>query len=292
MSRTRHRCMPPPPGAWALWHRSARLLLLGEAAGNALLRVPSTDVSSGGSRRYATPSRTCAPEEAVAGDDATCVPCALSTRPMLMWSATLPMLAPPSGERSTSSRWSTAEGTRSDHVELEQGHELRPGTLPESGDRRVFRAQASPSSRKRSSATSSVAAAGTSSPSSPVICTATWAPRPRASRTRCSRARHVLTADTSDAEPLLPFAERAHELLGFDGVVTSCDYYLPVAAGIAARPSLPGPAPSPWRTPQLGPERATRNPVSSIRNVGWLRRRTEARQLQRSSNQPPPRSTR
>lgn len=102
----------------------------------------------------------------------------------------------------------------------------------------------------------------------------------------------MLTADTSDAEPLLPFAERAHELLGFDGVVTSCDYYLPVAAGIAARPSLPGPAPSPWRTPQLGPERATRNPVSSIRNVGWLRRRTEARQLQRSSNQPPPRSTR
>lgn len=39
-------------------------------------------------------------------------------------------------------------------------------------------------------------------------------------------------------------------------------------------------------------ERARRNPRSSIWRVGWLRRRTEARQLQDSSNQPPPRSTR
>jgi hypothetical protein len=39
-------------------------------------------------------------------------------------------------------------------------------------------------------------------------------------------------------------------------------------------------------------ERAMRNPTSSIRKVGWLRRRTEARQPQRSSNHPPPRSTR
>lgn len=39
-------------------------------------------------------------------------------------------------------------------------------------------------------------------------------------------------------------------------------------------------------------ERATRNPTSSTRKVGWLRRRAEARQLQCSSNQPPPRSTR
>ncbi len=38
--------------------------------------------------------------------------------------------------------------------------------------------------------------------------------------------------------------------------------------------------------------RAMRNPTSSMRNVGWLRRRTEARQLQCSSDQPPPRSTR
>lgn len=57
-------------------------------------------------------------------------------------------------------------------------------------------------------------------------------------------ARHVLTADTNDAESLLPFAERAHEALGFDGVITSCDYYLPVAAQISARLNLPGPRPA------------------------------------------------
>ncbi|MFI6950304.1 ATP-grasp domain-containing protein [Streptomyces sp. NPDC050422] len=57
-------------------------------------------------------------------------------------------------------------------------------------------------------------------------------------------ARHVLTADTNDAELLLPFAEAAHEALGFDGVITSCDYYLPMAARIAARLNLPGPAPA------------------------------------------------
>jgi hypothetical protein len=39
-------------------------------------------------------------------------------------------------------------------------------------------------------------------------------------------------------------------------------------------------------------ERAMRNPTSSTWKVGWLRRRAEARQLQCSSNQPPPRSTR
>ena len=38
--------------------------------------------------------------------------------------------------------------------------------------------------------------------------------------------------------------------------------------------------------------RATRKLTSSILYVGWLRRRTEARQLQCSSNQPPPRRTR
>ena len=43
---------------------------------------------------------------------------------------------------------------------------------------------------------------------------------------------------------------------------------------------------------QSNAERAMRNPISSILRVGWLRRRTEARQLQCSSYQPPPRSTR
>lgn len=56
-------------------------------------------------------------------------------------------------------------------------------------------------------------------------------------------ARHVLHAETNDTEELLPFVERAHEALHFDGVVTSCDYYLPTAARIAGRLGLPGPAP-------------------------------------------------
>lgn len=46
------------------------------------------------------------------------------------------------------------------------------------------------------------------------------------------------------------------------------------------------------RTTYRTMERAMRNPTSSIRKVGWLRRRTEALQLQLSSNHPPPRSTR
>ncbi|MFF3288762.1 ATP-grasp domain-containing protein [Streptomyces sp. NPDC003023] len=56
-------------------------------------------------------------------------------------------------------------------------------------------------------------------------------------------ARHVLTTETNDTDALLPFVERAHEVLGFDGVITSCDYYLRTAARIAGRLGLPGPAP-------------------------------------------------
>ncbi|MEU6546703.1 ATP-grasp domain-containing protein [Streptomyces sp. NPDC046859] len=56
-------------------------------------------------------------------------------------------------------------------------------------------------------------------------------------------ARNVITADTNDTETLLPEVERLHGVLGFDGVLTSCDYYLPVVARTAARLGLPGPAP-------------------------------------------------
>ncbi|QWB22537.1 MULTISPECIES: ATP-grasp domain-containing protein [Streptomyces] len=56
-------------------------------------------------------------------------------------------------------------------------------------------------------------------------------------------ARHVITADTNDIEALLPEVERLHGVLGFDGVVTSCDYYLPAVARIAERLGLPGPGP-------------------------------------------------
>jgi biotin carboxylase len=62
-------------------------------------------------------------------------------------------------------------------------------------------------------------------------------------------ARHVLTAetnetdDTNDPDTLLSFVERAHDALRFDGVITSCDYYLRTAARIAGRLELPGPTP-------------------------------------------------
>lgn len=57
-------------------------------------------------------------------------------------------------------------------------------------------------------------------------------------------AQHLLTADTNDPETLLPLVERLHGALGFDGVITSCDYYLPTAARIADRLGLPGPTPT------------------------------------------------
>ncbi|MCF4137263.1 ATP-grasp domain-containing protein [Streptomyces sp. Tue 6430] len=56
-------------------------------------------------------------------------------------------------------------------------------------------------------------------------------------------ARDVVTADTNDVEALLPEAERLHAALRFDGVLTSCDYYLPAVARIADRLGLPGPGP-------------------------------------------------
>ncbi|MFE5814718.1 ATP-grasp domain-containing protein [Streptomyces sp. NPDC056479] len=56
-------------------------------------------------------------------------------------------------------------------------------------------------------------------------------------------ARNVVTAETNDVDALLPEVERLHSVLGFDGVITSCDYYLPTAAQIAARLGLPGPGP-------------------------------------------------
>ncbi|WP_206432483.1 ATP-grasp domain-containing protein, partial [Streptomyces sp. ADI92-24] len=56
-------------------------------------------------------------------------------------------------------------------------------------------------------------------------------------------ARNVITADTNDTDALLPLIDRLHEVLRFDGVLTSCDYYLPTAARIAGRLGLPGPDP-------------------------------------------------
>ncbi|WP_326770995.1 ATP-grasp domain-containing protein (plasmid) [Streptomyces sp. NBC_01591] len=56
-------------------------------------------------------------------------------------------------------------------------------------------------------------------------------------------ARHVLTTNTNDTDALLPFVERTHDVLRFDGVITSCDYYLRTAAQISGRLGLPGPTP-------------------------------------------------
>ncbi|MEV7520049.1 ATP-grasp domain-containing protein [Streptomyces sp. NPDC091371] len=55
-------------------------------------------------------------------------------------------------------------------------------------------------------------------------------------------ARNLITADTNDTAALLPLVERLHAVLGFDAVVSSCDYYLPAVARVAERLGLPGPA--------------------------------------------------
>ncbi|MFG2879444.1 ATP-grasp domain-containing protein [Streptomyces sp. NPDC048337] len=56
-------------------------------------------------------------------------------------------------------------------------------------------------------------------------------------------ARNIVTADTNDTGALLERVEGLHAVLGFDGVVSSCDYYLPAVAQTARRLGLPGPAP-------------------------------------------------
>ncbi|GAA3682928.1 ATP-grasp domain-containing protein [Lentzea roselyniae] len=56
-------------------------------------------------------------------------------------------------------------------------------------------------------------------------------------------ADNVLTADTNDVATLLDHVERLHAVLRFDGVISSCDYYLPTVARVAAHLGLPGPDP-------------------------------------------------
>ncbi|GGL37751.1 ATP-grasp domain-containing protein [Planomonospora parontospora] len=56
-------------------------------------------------------------------------------------------------------------------------------------------------------------------------------------------ADNVLTAETNDLSALLSQVERLHDALGFDGVLSSCDYYLPAVAEVAAHLGLPGPSP-------------------------------------------------
>lgn len=56
-------------------------------------------------------------------------------------------------------------------------------------------------------------------------------------------ADNVLTSETNDIPGLLSAVDRLHEAFGFDGVITSCDYYLSTAARVAAHLGLPGPKP-------------------------------------------------
>lgn len=57
------------------------------------------------------------------------------------------------------------------------------------------------------------------------------------------RGRAVVTAETNDLAAALDAARRIHADVPIDGVLTSCDYYLPTAARIASALGLPGPAP-------------------------------------------------
>ncbi|MFI6430073.1 ATP-grasp domain-containing protein [Rhodococcus oryzae] len=57
------------------------------------------------------------------------------------------------------------------------------------------------------------------------------------------RGRAIVTADTNDAVVAVDAARRIHGESPLDGVLSSCDYYLPLAAEIAAELGLPGPRP-------------------------------------------------
>ncbi|MBB5800413.1 argininosuccinate lyase [Saccharothrix ecbatanensis] len=56
-------------------------------------------------------------------------------------------------------------------------------------------------------------------------------------------ADNVLTTETNDMPALLSYVERMHDVLSFDGVISSCDYYLATVATVAAHLNLPGPDP-------------------------------------------------
>ncbi|WP_216907554.1 ATP-grasp domain-containing protein [Nocardia noduli] len=55
-------------------------------------------------------------------------------------------------------------------------------------------------------------------------------------------AANIVSAETNDESALASYAHRLHEVLRFDGVLSSCDYYLPTVAAIAAELGLPGPS--------------------------------------------------
>jgi biotin carboxylase len=54
-------------------------------------------------------------------------------------------------------------------------------------------------------------------------------------------ADNILTTETNDEDALVRYLGEVHEVLRFDGVLTSCDYYLPVVAAVAEEFGLTGP---------------------------------------------------
>ncbi|GAB4194093.1 MAG: ATP-grasp domain-containing protein [Roseiflexaceae bacterium] len=61
-------------------------------------------------------------------------------------------------------------------------------------------------------------------------------------------ADNILTTETNDLPSLLAYLEQQHRVMGFDGVLTTCDYYLEAAALVANRLGLPGSSPEGVRT--------------------------------------------
>jgi biotin carboxylase len=65
---------------------------------------------------------------------------------------------------------------------------------------------------------------------------------PVAGRHPLLAASAIVEVETNDLASLLPAVERAHARDPYDGVLTTCDYYLEHAAAVAARLGLPGPS--------------------------------------------------
>lgn len=55
-------------------------------------------------------------------------------------------------------------------------------------------------------------------------------------------AANIVAAETNDEADLLQWVRQLHNALAFDGVLSSCDYYLPTVAAVAAELGLPGPS--------------------------------------------------
>lgn len=52
-------------------------------------------------------------------------------------------------------------------------------------------------------------------------------------------ADHILTCETNDPDILIPFLQKQHEVLKFDGILTVCDYYVDAISAVAKALDLP-----------------------------------------------------